>query len=186
MRRIMKLTVMTCLLLSLAVAPAYAGGGHDKPGHHGWGYKGSHRVTLNDVRRATNRYHRVSKVIKDGFVPFSINEGEEITCFDSPTAGGMGVHYVKGIDGVVDARHPEAMVYQLSKSGKKKLVAVEYIVPQEFVEDADGNVVSLPRLFGHDFHKHSFLPVYILHAWIWKWNPAGTFADFNPRVPACP
>ena len=43
-----------------------------------------------------------------------------------------------------------------------------------------------PRLFGRDFHRHPLLPVWILHTWIWKDNPAGVFADFNPRVRPCP
>jgi hypothetical protein len=59
-------------------------------------------------------------------------------------------------------------------------------VPQEFVEDVAGDVVSLPSVLGQDFHKHSFLPVYILHAWVWDENPDGVHADFNPNVTGCP
>jgi hypothetical protein len=47
-------------------------------------------------------------------------------------------------------------------------------------------VVSLPSVLGQDFHKHAFLPVYILHAWVWDENPDGFFADFNPNVTPCP
>lgn len=35
-------------------------------------------------------------------------------------------------------------------------------------------------------HPHTYLSVYILHVWIWKWNPDGMLADFNPRVQSCP
>ena len=58
--------------------------------------------------------------------------------------------------------------------------------PQEFVEDQSGAVVTLPALHGRQFHKHSSLPLYILHAWIWEENPEGMFADFNTAVGPCP
>jgi hypothetical protein len=87
---------------------------------------------------------------------------------------------VKGIDDVLDPAAPEALVYELTDRGPR-LVAVEYIIPDEFVDPADP-----PNLFGHTLHHHSFLPVFILHAWVWKNNPAGMFADFNPNVAPCP
>jgi hypothetical protein len=140
---------------------------------------------LDDVRLATGAYHSLDAAIADGFVPFDLDGGDNATCFDNE-AGGMGVHYVRNIDDTVSATDPEAMVYEVTPDGAHRLVAVEYIVPQEFVEDADGAVVSLPNVLGHDFHKHSFLPVYILHAWVWDDNPEGVHADFNPDVTPCP
>ena len=47
-------------------------------------------------------------------------------------------------------------------------------------------MVALPALHGRNFHKHSSLPLYILHAWIWEENPEGMFADFNTAVGPCP
>lgn len=136
---------------------------------------------LREVRAGTAGYHRVAAAIADGFVPFSIDpDSPDVpTCFDSPS-GGMGVHYVRNIDDVVDASDPEALVYEVDRKGRLRLVAVEYIVPIDFV-DPD----APPSLFGEVFHQHAFLPVYILHAWVWKRNPSGMFEDFNPRVRAC-
>jgi len=139
---------------------------------------------LDAVRRATVQYNWLPIAIEDGFAPFALDGGTMPTCFDN-TAGGMGVHYVKGVDATVDPLTPEAMVYQVTDQGETRLGAVEYIVPKEDVEDANGNPVNLPELFGQKFHKHPTLPLYILHAWIWAQNPNGMFADFNPRVPAC-
>ena len=45
---------------------------------------------------------------------------------------------------------------------------------------------ALPSLHGQDFHKHSSLPLYVLHAWIWQDNADGMWADFNPAVAGCP
>lgn len=78
------------------------------------------------------------------------------------------------------------MVYEIAENGELELVGVEYVVPQEFVEDESGTVVALPSLHGRQFHKHSSLPLYILHAWIWEENPQGIFADFNASVGPCP
>ena len=44
-----------------------------------------------------------------------------------------------------------------------------------------------PMLFGHEFNftdapnRYGLPPFYSLHAWIWKDNPAGTFADVEPQ-----
>ena len=102
------------------------------------------------------------------------------------TPAAWAVHYVRNVDGVVDALDPEAMVYEVAETGGLRLVGVEYVVPQEFVEDEDGNVTALPELHGQQFHKHSSLPLYVLHAWIWEPNSEGMFADFNPAVAGCP
>ena len=140
---------------------------------------------LDQVRVVTAKYHGLIYAISDGFVPFALDGGDTPTCFDSES-GGMGVHYVRNVDAEVDAADPEALVYELTEGGQSRLVAVEYVVPQEFVEDGDGNVVSLPHVLGRDFHKHATLPLYVLHAWIWEANPDGMFADFNPVLGACP
>ncbi len=141
---------------------------------------------LDDLRVATAKYHDLSVTLADGFTPFSTTGGSTPTCFDHPGQGGMGVHYVHDIDGKVDAMDPEAMVYEVVDPDHQRLVAVEYIVPANFVEDASGNVVDLPNVLGQDFHKNTALGVYVLHAWIWEDNPAGVYADFNPNVSPCP
>ncbi|MGI9641607.1 MAG: hypothetical protein ACR2N9_02370 [Acidimicrobiia bacterium] len=176
----MKRTLILVIAVAMLLTNVTAALAHDRSKRNTW-------RELNQVRRATAEYHSLQRALADGFGAFSLDpDNPDVpTCFDSD-AGGMGVHYVKGIDDVVNPLEPEALVYEINARGGTRLVAVEYIVPEEFVENAAGEVVSLPSLFGHDFHKHSYLPVYILHAWIWKWNPAGTFADFNPRVRDCP
>lgn len=140
---------------------------------------------VDDVRLATARYHDISAAIGDGFEPFTIDGNSEPTCFDGPS-GGMGVHYVRDVDARVDPAHPEALVYEVTPTGRHRLVAVEYVVPEEFVVGVDGTVGALPRALGQPFHRHSTLPLYVLHAWIWESNPEGRFADFNPRVASCP
>jgi hypothetical protein len=169
-----KIAALTLAVVALAVSGTAAIAQDDRS----WS-------ALDDVRTATGPYHSLDTALADGFVPFDLDGGDNATCFENE-AGGMGVHYVRNIDDTVSATDPEAMVYELTPDGATRLVGVEYIVPEEFVEDDDGSVVSLPSVLGQDFHKHSFLPVYILHAWVWEENPSGVYADYNPVVSGCP
>jgi hypothetical protein len=86
------------------------------------------------------------------------------------------------MDDQVDITQPEALVYELDVNGQVTgLVAHEYIVPIEAWTSEEP-----PNLFGLDFHQHGTLPLWILHAWIWKDNPSGVFTDYNPKVRLCP
>jgi hypothetical protein len=109
---------------------------------------------------------------------------DALGCFENADSGGMGLHYLNEslMDDVVDVTAPEALVYELDANGEiAGLVAHEYIVPLEaWTEDEP------PSLFGRDFHEHGVLPLWVMHAWIWKDNPAGTFVDYNPAVRQCP
>jgi hypothetical protein len=171
-RTLIVIVTMLSVLATSSLALAHGTDGHDTG-------KGNSRAEtrreLSQVRRATDRFHSVSKAERSGYEEF-------LECFDSED-GGMGQHYVDvaALDGNVELTHPEAMVYEIKRNGRLRLVAVEYIVPSAFVDPADP-----PELFGRSFHLNAALDVWVLHAWIWKWNPSGVFADWNPRVRACP
>jgi len=122
---------------------------------------------LAAARRATAAYHRVERAVDDGWVEFT-------PCIDGEE-GGMGYHYVNVnlLDGDLDPAAPEALLYEPTSNGRLRLVAVEYIVPYD---ESDGP----PSLFGQVFHPGP--PGWTLHAWVWKNNPAGMFADWNPNV----
>jgi hypothetical protein len=126
---------------------------------------------LAAVRRATVQFHDVQVAQDNGYAKL-------LDCFDSPT-GGMGQHYVQGIDNTVDALHPEALVYEVGANGLH-LVAVEWIVP-----DSAEVRANVPEVLGQRFHLNESLGVWVLHAWIWRANPTGMFKDWNPNVKAC-
>ena len=174
---------VTIMTIALAMTPLAAYAGVDPIGAPQ--NANSPSPTLDLVRQATAAYHSLPNALDAGFVPFALDGSSTPTCFDSDR-GGMGVHYVRNVDDITDATDPEALVYGISESGELELVGVEYVVPQEFVEDESGAVMALPSLHGRSFHKHSSLPLYILHAWIWEENPQGMFADFNTSVGPCP
>lgn len=105
-------------------------------------------------------------------------------CFESSEHGGMGLHYLDDslLDVELDVAAPEALVYELDSAGAvDALVAHEYIVPIEAWTSEDA-----PTLFGQPLHRHPTLPLWVLHVWLWKPNPAGVFADWNPTVRPCP
>jgi hypothetical protein len=144
---------------------------------------------LGQLRHATAKYHSVPVAEKAGYARFVDVDG--IACIDMPDMGAMGVHYVNGSlvgDGKVSALKPEAVVYEPGRHGHLRLVAVEYVV----IKDAwDAKHRHRPALFGHRFNftdspnRYGLPPFYSLHVWVWKHNPAGTFAMWNPRV-HCP
>ena len=39
-----------------------------------------------------------------------------------------------------------------------------------------------PELFGQRFHRDVVFGLWVLHAWVWKANPSGVFAEYNPLV----
>jgi hypothetical protein len=107
------------------------------------------------------------------------------------TMGAMGVHYAKSSlvgDGKLDVTTPEALVYEPVAGGKLRLAALEYVVLKAAW---DAHHTSDPSLFGHRFNEtyggNRFgLPAfYSLHVWLYKTNPSGEFAMWNPRV-HCP
>ncbi|MBM6401395.1 hypothetical protein [Phycicoccus sonneratiae] len=109
---------------------------------------------------------------------------EALGCFQSPGRGGMGVHFVNDalLDDRVDVSRPEALVYELDRDGAVAgLVAHEYIVPVDAWTRS-----TPPQLFGVAFHRHPSLPLYVLHAWVWKDNARGDLDDWNPAVRLCP
>ncbi|OPG10047.1 hypothetical protein B1R27_03400 [Streptomyces sp. GKU 895] len=116
---------------------------------------------------------------KYAYEPFAPGGGYARTSTCVPN---MGYHYVNATlleDPAVDPAEPEALLYEGgSTTGTRKLVGVEWIVP-------DTAVTAAPTLFGEIFSHDAVLHVYSLHAWIYKSNPNGLFETFNPKV-TCP
>ena len=135
----------------------------------------SSQATVADVRNATAKYHDLGKAEHAGY-------GRLLPCFDQPGVGGMGQHYVNTglFDSEVDPRTPEALVYEVD-GDRLQLVAVEYIIPF-----SSWTSQTPPRLFGMSFYRNESLELWALHAWVWRPNPTGMFANYNPSVKLCP
>jgi hypothetical protein len=176
----------TALVVALAAAPAPLALAHDDGGPQGEASLAGSAEThhqLEAVRQATKRFRDVREARRAGYVATG-------GCVASPE-GGMGIHYTHprlAADERLNIRRPEVLVYE-PRGERRRLVAVEY-----FRVDADGRLDTdddRPYLFGRGFdgpmegHEPGMPVHYDLHAWVWKRNPAGTFAMWNPRV-ECP
>ncbi|MFF5975661.1 hypothetical protein ACFY7C_29540 [Streptomyces sp. NPDC012769] len=154
--------------LTLGAAPAATAAPAPKPAGDDFPHPDL-RLTYD----ATVRYRSEQAAIADGY-----QRTDE--CVEDPQLGGMGYHYVKPAHiGSTDPTRPAAILYEEDhKTGKRELVAVEWVVPN--------TGQSWPVLFGQPFDgPFDFEPVgphYSLHAWIFKKNPSGVFSPYNPRV----
>lgn len=167
----------------LALQPARSSGHHAPAGTpvaaHG------QKNDLRRARAATRRFRNVKVAREAGYAA----TGE---CAQDPKYGGMGIHYANPdlvADGKLDITKPEILVYQPMPSGKLRLGAIEY-----FQADADQDLATAPDrpyLFGLPFdgpmlgHDPGMPVHYDLHVWLYRHNPAGRFAMWNPRV-HCP
>lgn len=150
-----------------------------------------HRSSVVIARQATRQFHSLPTAKKAGYARFKDKNG--IACIAMPPMGAMGVHYVNGnLVGTpaVLLRHPEALVYA-PEHGHLRLAALEYLVLKSAWDKAHGMDAPRPQLYGYRFNitrapnRYGLPTFYSLHAWIWKHNPAGMFAMWNPAV-HCP
>ena len=162
--------------------------------------------TLDEVRTLTMRYQSVDTALADGYVrdPGDVCETSEMMGL-APEVGVMGIHFFRpdllGITGPpnprvdgngthTDFRKPAVLIYEPQADGSLQLVAVENLV---FLKSWEAAGHTAPPTFqGHTFNRmvddpatevdeaHHFAPHYDLHVWLYKENPAGMFAQFNP------
>jgi hypothetical protein len=142
---------------------------------------------LSQVRRATAKYHDVNVALADGFVPTP-------HCIEEPGLGVMGIHYIhpaRLMDPAINLLEPEILLYIETKSGLK-LLGVEYFQGIGAPDTSIPNPAPLAAvILGRpldgpmDAHEPGQPPHYDLHVWVWKANPSGIFAPFNPNV-SCP
>ncbi|SHF80841.1 hypothetical protein [Flavisolibacter ginsengisoli] len=123
-------------------------------------------MELQQARAATAKYRNIDNAIKDGYADIAVDVEH------------MGHHYMNTslVDGTFDIRHPEILVYNRDANGKQVLVAVEYAVP---LTD------PMPEGFTGSqdvWNGTSGFPLWLLHAWVWAYNPDGVFNWTNEAV----
>ena len=136
---------------------------------------------LAQLRQVTAHFQSIDAAKEAGY-------SAQITpCWAHHSAGGMGYHFgnTNLFDATVDLLAPETVIYEPEAGGHMRLVGMEYIVPLAAWEAAGHDLddpTDVPQLLGQNFTRHSFLPIFKLHIWLWQKNPSGTFADWNPKV----
>jgi hypothetical protein len=134
---------------------------------------------FNTVRAVTARFNSIEQAEKAGYVPFYV-------CAEQPGVGTMGQHYVNFDlvgDPAIDPLHPEALVYEPQANGKYRLVALEWVRVGPVTSPAP-SVLGVPMLHIGSGNRYGIEPdgFYERHYWLYKSNPLGRFADWNPRV----
>jgi hypothetical protein len=145
---------------------------------------------LARTKAALDKYRSVDAAKAAGYAAASPCESTPVDHNQSSYGGGMGIHYVNSAlmapGSKLVATKPPILVYAPTAGGGLELVAAEYFQP-----DADQNVKTdgdRPSLFGRGFdgpmlgHAPGMPIHYDLHVWLWKNNPSGVFAPWNPNV----
>ena len=121
---------------------------------------------LQQARAASARYLKLDNAKKDGYIDINVVKPN------------MGYHFLKPslVDGSFDPRQPEILVYNKDVAGNYYLVAVEYAVPL--------NLPEPPGFTGNNdqWTGDTFFDLWLLHAWVWSYNPSGVFNPTNPLV----
>lgn len=163
---------------------------------------------ISTVRAATERFRDVNVALAEGYIRDPMNVCDTAPMMGRPAAlGAMGVHYfrpdllgitappnprVTGNGTHTDFSKPAILIYEPQSDGSHELVAVENLV---FIKawEAAGNKEP-PSYQGKSFDRmeddpataideaHMFEPHYDLHVWLYRENPNGMFAQFNPSV----
>jgi hypothetical protein len=164
--------------------------------------------TLDEVRHATERFRSVDVALAEGYIrdPFDLCETAEM--MGRPASlGAMGVHYVRmdflgvteppsprvnGSGTHTDFRRPSILIYEPQADGSMELVAVENLVfarawhntdqsePPSFHGLAYDTMLDDPATTMDE--AHMFEAHFDRHVWIFRDNPNGVFAPFNPAV----
>ena len=164
--------------------------------------------TLQQVRAATERFQDVKVALAEGYVRDPTNTCDTAAMMGKPAAlGAMGIHFFRPdllgisappnprVDGNgthTDFNKPAILIYEPQEDGSLQLVAVENLVFQKSWLAA-GNTKP-PRFHGVEWdtmqdnpateidEAHMFEPHYDRHVWLYRENPKGMFAQFNPNV----
>lgn len=130
------------------------------------------------VRKATEQFHDVDVALAAGYVPVS-------HCEQLPGSGAMGIHYLNpelASDGRINPRTPEVLLYEPTQDGGLVLVGVEYFVTEAAANGNRPSVLGRPLEGPMAGHNDAMPTHYDLHLWVWRDNPHGIAATWNPAV----
>lgn len=135
---------------------------------------------LAELRGATESFKRFEDANTAGYDVLVAHPTNGQVCFRHDQLGAMGVHYLNAalVDDVVSVTAPEVLIYEPRSDGSLELVGAEYVIPFTL----HGDDQAPPILFGQEFRRNDTFGLWTLHAYAWKPNPNGTFADWNPNV----
>jgi len=147
------------------------------PAHHGT----ETGPLIKVVREVTERFRDVRVAEAEGYAL-------AFGCVSGGDYGAMGLHYVNFplvLDGVLDPRRPEIVIYEPLPNGRLRLVGADFLV---LASDWHSKNPAPPELMGQLLHlfespnRFGLPDFYTLHVWAWKENPTGTFSNWHANV----
>jgi len=164
--------------------------------------------SLAEIRKATERFRDVNIALEEGYLRDPGNMCETAEMMGLPKSlGSMGIHFFRPdllgisappnprVDGVgthTDFVNPAVLIYEPQADGSLELVAVENLVFAKAWSEAGND--GPPSFHGLPYdtmiddpataidEAHNFEPHHDRHVWLYRENPNGIFAQFNPRV----
>jgi hypothetical protein len=164
--------------------------------------------TLDQVRAVAEKYQDVKAALADGYIEDPSGMCETADMMGKPASlGAMGIHYfrpdmlgitappnprVDGTGTYVDFHKPAILLYEPQADGSLKLIGVENLVFEKAWHAAGHK--DAPTFRGVPFdhmvdnpatkvdEAHNFMPHYDRHVWLFRKNPNGVFAQYNPDV----
>ncbi|WP_135534002.1 hypothetical protein [Halostella pelagica] len=132
-------------------------------------------AVTGDTVDAIGEYEDVEAARRDGYV--------DTHRFDSNESGAVGIRFVNenAVDGDLDPREPEALLYTINDTGEYELLGAEWVVPEL---DADDRPVLFDEPFDGPLQPHTdeFNEHYGLYAWLFEDNLDGQFEQRNAAV----
>ncbi len=157
---------------------------------------------------ATTRFKDVNVALAEGYVRDPMNVCDTADMMGRPASlGAMGIHFFRpdllGISGPpnprvdgdgthTDFNRPSILIYEPQADGSLELIAVENLVFAKAWKEAGND--APPSFHGVPFdtmvddaatasdEAHNFEPHHDRHVWLYRENPNGVFAPYNPRV----
>lgn len=165
--------------------------------------------SLDEVRAIATKYRDVNVAKAEGYTTDNKCVTAEMLGH-AAAQGTMGLHYVRrdmlglppkpappgggrvsGAGTHTDFRQPAMLVYEPQADGSLQLVAVENLV---FAAAWHAKSGAPPSFHGHAYpllkddprttvdEAHGWEPHYEQHLWVFRSNPNGPYAPFNPQV----
>lgn len=165
--------------------------------------------SLSEIRAATAKYRDVNVALAEGYLRDPGNMCDTAEMMGKPKKlGAMGIHFFRpdmlGISGPPNPRvdgngthtdflKPSILIYEPQADGSLELIAVENLVfAKAWKEKSGGDTAPTFHGVAYDTmiddpktkvdEAHNFEPHHDRHIWLYRENPNGIFAQYNPRV----
>ncbi|MSR20373.1 MAG: hypothetical protein EXR91_05275 [Gemmatimonadetes bacterium] len=158
--------------------------------------------SFEEVRAATSRYQSVDAALADGYTRDPLDVCETAYYLgELQDLGAIGVHYLRrdllGVEAEMATRldvtgihddflRPALLVYEPQADSTLQLVAIANMVNARAWEEVGHrnppSFGKVPFISSPDDQVTGYPAHYHLHMWLYRDNPSGMFAPYNPAV----